>query len=114
MKREFNDEQIMGLGRMVAQLFGMHEEGDDLIAKMAEEHGVSVEEVKEAISVDEASLTFTMKDDGVDYKLTLAVAKTEEEEALEGMPAGTEYLGGGLYAVPDPVDEDDLDEEPEA
>lgn len=104
--REFNEEETMSFGKLVASLFGHLDQGDEMIVKLGAENGLTPEEAREVFSVDEASVSFTMKDDGKDYTISLGLAKTEEEKALEGMPAGTEHLGGGLYAVPDALEDE--------
>jgi hypothetical protein len=107
MKREFNDEQLMGLGRLVASLFDMRAEGEAMIERMAAEAGVTLEEAKAVFQLSAASSSFEMKDDGVTYELTLDVYKTDEERLLEMLPEGSEVFAGGLIAVPDPVEDED-------
>lgn len=98
MKHEFNDEALMHLGRMVAALFDSRHDGLEMIAQMVAEGALEEGDAE----VDEVASSFVLKgEDDTRYELVLRRHKTEEERALEGMPDGTEYLGSGLYAVPD-------------
>jgi len=100
----FTDEQLMDLGRITASLFDMRDAGRKMLEEVAADMGSTLEEC--GLAVGEVAQAFTLKDDQTRYRLTLDVDKTEEE-ALEGMPTGTEYLGGGLYAVPDEFDDEE-------
>jgi len=73
----FNDEQLMAMGKMVANLFTILEKGEEMRTEM----GGNAESMSLGTSV-----LFTFKPTSKDYVLTLAEPEEEDEVMRNGDP----------------------------